>query len=139
MEVVHSGIGMTPGSLARIEDAKGLRIEVWDGELWITQDGDRRDYFVKPGMSLLLGRNGLTLVYALRRSHLTLSAPVPAYYARRITLASRDGGTASVIYDRTHEAGGWFAGVGHRLTRFWTNAYALHSVPTTAVPTTAVL
>ena len=36
MEVVHSGIDMTRGSLARIEDAKGLRIEVWDGELWIT-------------------------------------------------------------------------------------------------------
>lgn len=126
MEIVHGGMAMARGSLARIEDARGLRIEVWDGELWITQEGDQRDYFVKPGMSFLLSRNGIALVNALAHSHLTLSASVPAYYARRITLMSRDG-TARPIYDRADEADGWFAAIGHRLTRFWTN-----TVPTTA-------
>ena len=81
---------------------------------------------------MLCGRNGVALVYALRRSHLTLSAPVPAYYARRITLASPDGGAVRVVYDRAFEAGGWLAGIGHRLTRLWINAYARHFSPTTA-------
>jgi hypothetical protein len=129
--IVHGG-SIARGSLARLQDAKGLRVEVWDGELWITQEGDRRDYFVKPGMFFLLGRSGVALAYALQRTQLTLSAAVPAYYARRISISLPDG-LERVVYDSAVEPGGWLAGMGHRLTRFWTNAYAPQSIPTTAV------
>jgi Protein of unknown function (DUF2917) len=131
--IVHGGIGMARGSLARIEDGRGLRLEVWEGGLWITQEGDRRDYFVKPGDAFLLGRQGVAIAHALRRSHLTLTAAVPAYYAKRITLALPGSTTPRVIYDRAGETGGWLAGLGHRLTRLWINSYAHPSKPTTAM------
>jgi hypothetical protein len=130
--IVHGGIGMARGSLARIDDGRGLALEVWDGELWITQQGDRRDYFVKPGQRFAIDREGGVLAYALRASHVTLTAPVPAHYARRITLMAPDRDGARVVYDRAREAGGWLAGVGHRLTRAWVNTYAARFNPTSA-------
>jgi hypothetical protein len=130
--IVHGGIGMARGSLARIEDGRGLALEIWDGELWITQHGDRRDYFVKPGQRFTINREGRVLAYALRPSHVTLTAAVPAYYARRITLMVPGEARARVLYDRAQEAAGWLGGIGHRLARFWANAYARYSQPTTA-------
>lgn len=130
--IVHGGIGMARGSLARIVDGKGLALEVWDGELWITQERDPRDYFIRPGERFEVRREGLVLAYALRPSHITLTAVVPAHYARRITLTMPDARAERVVYDRAREAAGWLAGLGHRLTRFWANTYTPHSRPTTA-------
>ena len=128
--IVHGGIGMARGSLARIVDGRGLALEVWDGELWITQERDPRDYFVRAGERFEVKREGLVLAYALRPSHITLTAMVPAYYARRIALMMPGARAESMVYDRAREAAGWLAGLGHRLTRCWANAS--HSNPTTA-------
>jgi hypothetical protein len=130
--IVHGGIGMARGSLARIHDGRGLALEVWDGEIWITQERDRRDHFIGAGGSFQVEREGLVLAYALRPSLVTLSAMVPAHYARRITLMVPGEGAERLIYDRAREAGGWLAGIGHRLTRAWVNTYAARSAPTTA-------
>jgi hypothetical protein len=130
--IVHGGIGLARGSAARLEDARGLAIEVWDGELWITQAGDRRDYFVRPGERFVVNRDGVVLAQALRPSHATLTAAVPACYARRITVMAADGRSTRVIYDRSCETVGWLAGLGYRLARAWVNAYAARSYPTTA-------
>jgi hypothetical protein len=130
--IVHGGIGMARGSLARIDDGKGLALELWDGELWVTQEGDRRDHFVRPGQRFVVDRDGPVLAYALCASHVTLTAAVPAYYARRITLIAPQSNGARVVYDRAREAGGWLAGLGHRLTRAWVNTYAARFNPTSA-------
>ena len=130
--IVHGGIGMARGSLARIDDGRGIALEVWDGELWITQERDRRDHFVRPGQRFVVDRDGAVLAYALSGSHITLTAAVPAYYARRITLMAPDGNGARVVYDRGREARGWLAGLGYRLTRAWVNTYAARFSPTTA-------
>jgi hypothetical protein len=130
--IVHGGIGMARGSLARIVDGRGLAVEVWDGELWITQERDPRDYFVRAGELFKAERDGLVLAYALRASHVTLTALVPAYYARRITLMVPGAPAERLIYDRAREAGGPLTGLGHRVARVWANASASHSTPTTA-------
>jgi len=130
--VVHGGMGMARGSLARIEDGRGLLVYLWDGELHITQEHDRRDYFVRAGGWFELDREGLALVYAVRRSALTLSAPVPSHYARRITLSAPGTRRPRVIYDRAQEDGGWLESLRHRLVRRWTNSYYRYSNPTTA-------
>jgi hypothetical protein len=129
---VHGGIGMARGSLARIHDGRGLALEVWDGELWITQERDRRDHFIGAGARFVLEREGLVLAYALRPSLVTLSAMVPAHYARRITLMVPGAHAERAIYDRARDEGGWLAGLSHRLTRAWVNTYAARSAPTTA-------
>src|SRR5687768_12375674 len=130
--IVHGGIGMARGSLARIVDGRGLALELWDGELWITQERDPRDYFIRAGERFEVKREGLALAYALRPSHITLTAVVPAHYARRVTLTLPGARAERVLYDRAREGAGGLAGLGHRLTRFWANAYAPHSTPTTA-------
>ena len=129
-DIVHGGLGISRGSLAHIEHGRGMLVYVWDGELWITQEHDRRDHFVKPGGWLLLDRDGLAIIYALSSAQVTLTAPVPAYYARRITLAPV-GDAPRVLYDRSMDSDGWLAGLGHRLTRRWSNAFARYPVPAT--------
>jgi hypothetical protein len=66
------------GAFARIRDAKGLLVQVHDGELWLTQDGDSRDYLVGTGESFRVQRGGLMLAYALRSSSVSLIAPMPS-------------------------------------------------------------
>jgi len=129
--IVRGSTGIPRGGLIVIEDGRGMAVEVWDGELWITQARDRRDYIIKPGASFRLGREGIVLASALRASRITLTAPVPAYYAKRVELTPADG-VPRVLYERSRERGGWAAGVGHRLTRFWTNSYASYFNATAA-------
>lgn len=129
--VVHGAIRMARGSFALIEDGRGMRVELWDGALWITQEGDTRDHFLQPGESFLLEREGVVIVSALRASQVTLTAPVPAHYAERIVLAA-PGDAPRALYERLRERGGWLAAAGHRLARLWTNWYAQDSRPTTA-------
>lgn len=107
--IVHGGLNLARGESLRVEDGKGILLYAWEGELWITQERDRKDHYVKPGEWFRLDRDGAALVYAMRRASITVTAPVPAYYARRITLGAR------AIYERAQEPGGWLAGVRQRL------------------------
>lgn len=127
-----SGMGMSRGSIARIEDGKGILLYVWDGELWITQEGDRRDYLVRRGQWFQLERDGTVVAHAIRRSSIAMTAPVPAYYARRISVVLPGTGLPRVIYDRAHERGGWLAAARHRASRLWASSYVRFSNPTTA-------
>ena len=129
--VVHGAIRMPRGSFGLIEDGRGMALEVWDGLVWVTQERDTRDHMLKPGERFPLGRDGVVIFHSLRASEVTLTAPVPAQYARRIVL-SPAGGAPRSIYERSRERGGWLAAAGHRLTRLWTNWYAAQSRPTTA-------
>ena len=129
--IVYGATGMPRGSLLLIEHGRGMQIELWDGELWITQERDSRDYLIGPGTAFRLEREGLVLVSALQPSRITLTAPVPAYYAKRIVLI-RSEAAPRVLYERSRERAGWLAGLGYRLARFWTNSYAPYSNPTAA-------
>ena len=129
--MVRGATGLPRGSLLLIEHGKGVQIELWDGELWITQEGDSRDHVVGPGAKFRLEREGILLAHALKGAQLTLTAPVPAHYAERIVLTSA-GSVPHVLYERSRERGGWLAGIGHRIARSWTNLYAPQSHPTTA-------
>ena len=61
------------GSLMRIEDARGALVHVWEGAVWITQEGDERDYFVPAGKSFRVSGDGLTVVSAIQRSLVALA------------------------------------------------------------------
>lgn len=75
---VERAARLARGSLARIADGKGACIQVWDGALWITQEGDPRDYFVPAGESFRVERDGVALIHALQRAVVTVTAPAPA-------------------------------------------------------------
>jgi hypothetical protein len=58
------------GELLRIEDGAGQSVAVFDGLVWVTQDGDPRDAFVTKGQTIMLDRPGLALVEALTNTRL---------------------------------------------------------------------
>ena len=88
--IVQGGLDVARGSFARIEDGKGMLLHVRDGELWITQERDSRDYYVKPGDWFRIDRDGVVLAGALSRSRVS-------------------------VYMRAQEPGGWLHGVRLRI------------------------
>jgi hypothetical protein len=112
--LVHGGMDLARGSNVRIEDGAGILVYVWEGELWVTQEGDRRDYFVTPGRWFRLERNGASLLHATRRSHVTLTAPTPANYARRIAIRPTGNATPHVIYEAARERRSWLDSLRYR-------------------------
>jgi|KBSMisStaDraftv2_1062788.scaffolds.fasta_scaffold59404_2 hypothetical protein len=68
-----NGIDLARGSSLRIDDAAGTLVYVWEGELWITQEGDTRDHFVSPGRWFRIERDGTSLLYATRSTRVTLT------------------------------------------------------------------
>jgi Protein of unknown function (DUF2917) len=59
-----------PGEFIRIQDGAGQSVAVFDGLVWVTQDGDPRDAFVARGEIFALDRPGLTLIEALTDTRL---------------------------------------------------------------------
>lgn len=129
--IVQGSLGLARGSLLRIEDGQHILVYVWEGEVWLTEHGERVDRIVGPGEWYRLERNGAAVAYALSRSTVTLTAPEPQRYARRIVLA-RSGGAAPVeLYNAARERG-WRIGAG--LQRLGSALFAALARPTTAAP-----
>jgi len=80
--VALGAVPMTRGSVLRIEDGRALLIYVWEGALWLTQEGERRDRYVGAGESFRLDSDGVALAQALSRSIVTLTALAPELHAR---------------------------------------------------------
>jgi hypothetical protein len=82
-----NGIGLTRGSVMRIENGRGRRIEVQHGTLWITQDGDIGDVVIEAGEAFRLNRDGTALLTATGGCALTLITVEPR--VARTTLRER--------------------------------------------------
>ncbi|MDH5220307.1 MAG: DUF2917 domain-containing protein [Betaproteobacteria bacterium] len=127
--LVQGSLNLARGSVLRIEDGRDILIYVWEGELWLTEEGERRDRFVRAGEWYRLERGGAAIGYALGRTVVTLTAPRPMDFARRITL-QRAGSTAPVeLYNAARERA-W--GLRARLQRAWAALFAPRARPTTA-------
>jgi hypothetical protein len=106
--IVQGAVGMPRGSLLRIEDGAGLLVYVWEGELWLTQEGSREDHMLGAGRWFRVDRQGAAIAYACRRSVVSLSSPQPGSPARAITLA-KPGSRASVVLHRRGRLHAWHA------------------------------
>ena len=126
--VVQGGLAMTRGSLLRVEDGMDLLIYVWEGELWLTQEGARRDAYLEAGDWFRLDRDGLAVLQALSRTVITITAPSPVQYARRISLVRAGTAIPVELYAADREA----LPLAERLQRWWAGLYAPHARPTTA-------
>jgi len=49
----------------RLEEAAGLVVEVSQGEVWLTQERDPRDYFLRAGDWLRIDRSGTVVISAV--------------------------------------------------------------------------
>jgi Protein of unknown function (DUF2917) len=101
--LVQGSINLESGSMLRVEDGRHILIYVWEGELWLTEDGERKDRFLRAGDWYRLARAGAAVGTALARSVVTLTAPVPVNFARRIVLQKADGKTRVELYSAARE------------------------------------
>jgi hypothetical protein len=62
------------GEFLKIHDGGGQTLAVFDGLVWITQDGDPRDAFITRGETFTLDRPGLAIVQALTETRLAVLA-----------------------------------------------------------------
>jgi DUF2917 family protein len=120
--VVQGSLGMPRGSVLRIEGGRDLLVYVWEGSLWLTQEGDPRDRHLGAGSWFQLDRNGVALAQATSRSTITLTAPEPELHARRIVLGQVE----------LYSAANTRASLGAQLRRFWSGLFAPHARPTMA-------
>ncbi|HEX9183445.1 MAG TPA: DUF2917 domain-containing protein [Burkholderiales bacterium] len=127
--IVKGSLGLTRGSMLRIEDGRDILIYVWEGEIWLTEERERKDRLLKAGEWHRLQRQGAAIGYALERSLVTLTAPEPAQYARRIMLTKAGSDTPVELYNAAQERAVGFAA---RLRLVWSRLFAPHARPTTA-------
>ena len=139
--VVHGSLHLTHGSVLRVDDGADLVAYVWEGTVWLTQEGDLADRIVSAGEAFRLDRNGTAVLCALERSTLTLTAPRPSFFASRILHYRAGSSDPRVLYDargpreggdarapRAGRAAAALAWLRHR----WVALFAPRSVPTTA-------
>lgn len=86
VSTMHAALSrLRAGEIFRIRDPKGLTLAVFDGLVWVTQDGVRDDTFVGNGGTFTFERSGLALVEALEKTCLAV-----------LTSAAKRGPTALV-------------------------------------------
>ncbi|HWQ39995.1 MAG TPA: DUF2917 domain-containing protein [Burkholderiales bacterium] len=73
-EAIRHALYLNTGSVLKVCNGNRLRVEVTEGQAWITQEGDLRDHVLQAGQSWRIDRDGLTLIQALMPSRLALLA-----------------------------------------------------------------
>lgn len=126
--LVHGLAPLARGSLMRIEDGRGMLVHVWEGAVWITQEGDRRDYFVPARSSFRVNRPGLTVISAIARSAIALTSPYEHGFTGRIDVVRAGTGNIEPVFVLP----GKFSAFRARLAKCWTGWFAPHARPTTA-------
>lgn len=122
--IVQASLPLTRGSVLRVEDGRHILIYVWEGELWLTEDHDRTDRILGAGQWHRIERKGKALVYALQRSVVTMTAPEPAYYARRIALTRAGSALPVELYNSRRTRLRSLTRFTARLRRAWSDLIA---------------
>jgi hypothetical protein len=60
------------GALMRVEEGTGHDVAVFDGLLWITQSGDARDVFLRPGETFSFDGSGRIVMQALSHARVAI-------------------------------------------------------------------
>ncbi len=72
-----SSIGLQRGTVARLHDARGMRLHVETGTVWITHERSRDDVLVQAGETFCIEQDGTTVVSALGRRFALVSVEPP--------------------------------------------------------------
>ncbi len=65
-------LALEPGQVVSLDDACGALIEPTGGRVWITEEGERKDFVVRSGETFVVSRAGRTVVQAVERVWVTL-------------------------------------------------------------------
>ena len=72
MIIEHPVLSLEPGQVVTLDDARGVRIRATGGTIWVTYEGNCNDLIVEPGRTLVIARNGRTVVQAMQPAHLAV-------------------------------------------------------------------
>jgi len=67
-------IDLKYGNRLRLRDGAGIAITAHTGQVWITEQGSRRDVILRPGQSFTLLQPGLAIIEALDHASISLEA-----------------------------------------------------------------
>jgi hypothetical protein len=70
--IEHPILSLEPGQVLTLNDAQGVRIRATSGTVWVTYEGNFNDMIVEPGRTLVIARNGRTVVQAMQPTHLAV-------------------------------------------------------------------
>lgn len=70
--------------MVELRHAMGARLQIAQGEVWITQEGDEEDYLLSPGDNFEISRSGMALVQAMQPTVLILRTPTSLKVARKL-------------------------------------------------------
>ena len=70
----HFGLTLDHRALFNIPDAAGLQIDCEEGTVWVTVDGDLRDYVLEPGDHFHNAEHRRAVIYAMRPSSLSITS-----------------------------------------------------------------
>ncbi|MBI5181940.1 MAG: DUF2917 domain-containing protein [Nitrospirae bacterium] len=66
-------IRLQDGAIIRIEgNCNGIRISCNTGIIWVTQENDYEDYFLREGEDFVINRHGLVIITALTDTNLKM-------------------------------------------------------------------
>lgn len=70
-------VELRKGETWRLEnDLRGLSVVSMEGMLWITQEGDLKDYVLQPGQRFVVARRGSVVVGACTDARLRIAPPI---------------------------------------------------------------
>ena len=73
--LVFDTFPLARGTQLRLQDARGTLVYARGGEMWLTQEGERRDVFLRAGQGFRIERDGATVISALRTGSLAIYPP----------------------------------------------------------------
>ena len=65
-------LALDAGQVLSLDDAAGARISVRLGAVWVTYEGSLKDVVLSPGESLVVAKDGRTLVQALKPAYVSI-------------------------------------------------------------------
>ncbi len=96
----QDSIGMPRGATLRIDDGAGVLVHVWEGEIWLTEEGSQEDHLLQPGQWFRVAHGGAVLAHAFQRSLVSLTPAAPGQPVRRIALRRAGASEPTVLYQR---------------------------------------
>jgi hypothetical protein len=65
-------LALDTGQVVTLDDMAGTRISARLGAIWVTYEDNRNDLILEPGQSLVVAKDGRTVVQALQPAFVTL-------------------------------------------------------------------
>ena len=72
LNIEHPTLALDAGQVITLDDAAGSRISARLGALWVTFEDSLKDVIVSPGESLVVTRDGRTVLQALQPAFVTI-------------------------------------------------------------------